>query len=66
MASSLSWLHPVWAFSIPIALSFPLGWLIWRMLDVPEAREGRGLDAVPLLLCRLIGRGTPRRSDWEG
>ncbi|MDB5352166.1 MAG: kdpA 1 [Planctomycetota bacterium] len=65
MPSSLSWLHPFWAFALPIAASFPLGWLMWRSLDVPEGRAGRGLDALPMLLCRLIGRKTPLKMDWK-
>jgi K+-transporting ATPase ATPase A chain len=62
---SLSWLHPFWAFALPIAISFPLGWLMWRSLDVPDDRAGRGLDALPLFLCRLIGRRSPMKMDWK-
>ncbi|WZO99301.1 potassium-transporting ATPase subunit KdpA [Isosphaeraceae bacterium EP7] len=61
----LSWLHPTWAFALPIALSFPLGWLMWRSLDVPEGRAGRGLDALPKFLCRLVGRPSPSMMDWK-
>jgi K+-transporting ATPase ATPase A chain len=64
VASTLSLLHPIWAFALPIALSFPLGWLMWRSLDVPDDRAGRGPDALPLFLCRLIGRRLPARSNW--
>jgi K+-transporting ATPase ATPase A chain len=63
--SPMSWLHPFWAFALPIAASFPLGWLMWRSLDVPEDRAGRGLDALPILLCRLIGRRSPVKMDWK-
>ena len=65
MESNLSWLHPFWAFGLPIALSFPLGWLMCRSLDVPADRAGRGLDALPMLLCRLLGRREPARMDWK-
>jgi K+-transporting ATPase ATPase A chain len=63
--STLSWLHPTWAFALPIALSFPLGWLMWRSLDVPDDRTGRGFDALPILLRRLIGRRPPDCMDWR-
>ena len=62
----MSWLHPTWAFALPIALSFPIGRLMWRSLDVVVGREGRGLDAIPMLLCRAIGRRSPARMDWKG
>ncbi len=63
--STMSWLHPVWAFALPIALSFPLGRLMGRSLDVEEGRAGRGLDALPMFLCRLLGRREPARMDWK-
>ena len=53
------------ALGLPIALSFPLGWLMWRLLDVPEERTGKGLDALPMFLCRLIGRRAPEKMDWK-
>ena len=65
MESNLTWLHPFWAFGLPIALSFPLGRLMSRSLDVPADRAGRGLDALPMLLVRLIGRREPARMDWK-
>ena len=61
----MSWLHPVWAFALPIAASFPLGWLMWKSLDVPEDRQGRGLDKIPMLLTRLIGRRSPAKMGWQ-
>jgi potassium-transporting ATPase potassium-binding subunit len=61
----MSWLHPFWAFALPIAASFPLGWLMWRSLDVPEDRQGRGLDALPMLLTRLVGKRSPVKMDWK-
>jgi potassium-transporting ATPase potassium-binding subunit len=63
--ATLSWLHPFWAFGLPIALSFPLGRLMARSLDVPADRAGRGLDALPVFLCRLIGRRRPAEMDWK-
>ncbi len=65
MDPSIAWLHPVWAFSLPIAASFPLGRLMARSLDVPGDRIGRGFDAIPMFLCRLIGKKTPARMDWK-
>jgi K+-transporting ATPase ATPase A chain len=61
----LAWLHPVWALSLPIALSLPLGWSMFRSLDPPADRAGRGLDALPMFLCRLIGRPKPVAMDWK-
>jgi len=63
--STMSWLPPTWAFSLPIALSFPIGWLMARALDPPDGRAGRGLDALPTALCRLLGRREPARMDWK-
>ncbi len=65
MEPSNAWLHPIWAFAIPIAASFPIGWLMARSLDVPSDRAGRGFDAIPMFLCRLIGKKTPARMDWK-
>jgi len=65
VASTLSWLHPIWAFALPIALSFPLGLIMFRILDPPADRAGRGLDALPMFLCRLLGRREPARMDWR-
>jgi K+-transporting ATPase ATPase A chain len=61
----MSWIHPFWAFGLPIALSIPVGWLMGRSLDVPAERAGRGLDALPMFLCRLLGRRGPARMDWK-
>ncbi len=65
MEPSTAWLHPTWAFALPIAASVPLGWLMARTLDVPEGRAGRGLDALPMSLCRLIGKKAPARMGWK-
>ena len=65
MEPSTAWLHPTWAFALPIAASFPLGVLMARSLDVPGDRAGRGFDAIPMFLCRLIGKKAPARMDWK-
>jgi potassium-transporting ATPase potassium-binding subunit len=62
---SPAWLHPNWAFALPIAASFPIGWLMARSLDVPRDRTGQGLDAIPMFLCRLIGKKTPAAMSWK-
>jgi potassium-transporting ATPase potassium-binding subunit len=62
---STAWLHPFWAFAIPIVLSIPIGWSMWRSLDPPEGRAGKGVDALPMFLCRLLGRREPARMDWK-
>jgi K+-transporting ATPase ATPase A chain len=63
--ATFSWLPPTWALAIPIALAAPLGWWMWRRLDVPDDQAGRGIDALPLFLLRLLGRKRPARMDWK-
>ncbi len=65
MDSTLTWLHPAWALAIPIVLSFPLGWLMFRALDISAANAGKGFDAIPMLLLRLLGRKTPVGMSWK-
>ena len=65
MESPASWLHPTLAFALPIAASVPVGLWMARALDVPEGRTGRGLDALPMLLGRLIGRKRPLKMGWK-
>ncbi len=65
MDLSTAWLHPFWAFALPIAASFPLGWSMYRSLDRPEGSTGKGLDAVPAFLCRLLGLREPARMNWR-
>jgi K+-transporting ATPase ATPase A chain len=62
---SLPWVAPFWALTIPIAASFPLGRAMFRALDPPPDQVGRGPDAVPLFLCRLLGRRAPQSMDWK-
>src|SRR4051795_12462444 len=61
----MPWLPPFWALALPIAASFPLGWSMFRSLDPAPGRVGRGLDALPMFLCRLLGRREPARMDWK-
>lgn len=65
MDPNLPWLLPTWAFALPIAASVPLGRWMAHALDPPVDRIGRGLDAPPLALCRLLGRREPARMDWR-
>jgi K+-transporting ATPase ATPase A chain len=60
-----SWLFPFWALALPIAASVPLGRWMARVLDPPAERVGRGLDALPMLLCRRLGRRAPVRPGWK-
>jgi len=59
------WLHPLWAVALPVAASLPIGWSMFRTLDVADDRVGRGLDALPMFLCRLIGTRGRARMDWK-
>ncbi len=65
MGSSYAWMHPFWAFGLPIAASLPLGYSMFRALDPRPDRIGRGLDAVPMFLCRLLGRRQPAAMNWK-
>ncbi|MFO0953070.1 MAG: potassium-transporting ATPase subunit KdpA [Isosphaeraceae bacterium] len=65
MDPSTAWLHPFWAFALPIAASFPLGLLMFRSLDPSSDRVGKGVDALPVALLRLLGRREPERMDWK-
>jgi K+-transporting ATPase ATPase A chain len=65
VVSNLQWLHPFWALGLPIALSVPIGWWMFRRLDLPADRAARGLDALPMFLCRLLGRREPAAMDWK-
>jgi K+-transporting ATPase ATPase A chain len=59
------WLHPFWAFGLPILASLPMGYLMFRALDRPADRAGCGLDALPSALCRLFGRRVPAQMSWK-
>jgi potassium-transporting ATPase potassium-binding subunit len=59
------WLHAFWVLALPVAVSFPFGWLLARTLDVPTERAGRGVDALALWALRLIGRRRPIAMDWK-
>jgi K+-transporting ATPase ATPase A chain len=61
----LSWIHPFWALVLPIAASVPIGLWMARALDPPAEHIGRGLDAVPTALWRLLGRREPASMDWK-
>jgi K+-transporting ATPase ATPase A chain len=63
--STLSWIHPFWAFGLPIAASVPIGLWMARALDPPADRAGRGLDALAMALWRLLGRREPATMDWK-
>lgn len=60
-----AWLHPFWAFALPIAASVPLGWSMFRSLDRPDGQAGKGLDALPLFFLRLLGRREPAKMEWK-
>lgn len=65
MGSTVPWLHPLWAFGLPILLSIPFGWLMFRTLDPAEDRVGKGLDALPVGFLRLLGRRQPAQMRWK-
>jgi potassium-transporting ATPase potassium-binding subunit len=60
-----SLLHPFWAIGLPVAGSLPLGWWMARALDPPPERVGKGFDAGPLQLLRLLGYREPARMSWR-
>jgi potassium-transporting ATPase potassium-binding subunit len=57
--------HPVWVIGLAIAGSLPLGWWMAKVLDPEPGRVGKGIDAVPLLLLRLIGHREPVKMGWK-
>jgi K+-transporting ATPase ATPase A chain len=61
----LDWLNPIWALALPIAACVPIGWWMTRALDPPEDQAGKGFDALPIFLLRLMGRRDPARMDWK-
>src|SRR4051812_45392855 len=61
----MPWLHPFWAIVLPIAFSFPIGWSMFRALDPKPDRVGRGMDALPMFLLRLLGSREPARMAWK-
>jgi K+-transporting ATPase ATPase A chain len=63
--SPFAWLFPFWALVVPIALSIPLGWSMARTLDLSDSDTGKGADALPMFLCRLLGRRAPDRMGWK-
>lgn len=65
MDVSTAWLHPSWAFALPIAASFPMGWLMFRTLDRHESENGKGTDVIATALCRLMGRNQAARMNWR-
>jgi K+-transporting ATPase ATPase A chain len=38
---------------------------MYHRLEVAPDRAGRGLDALPMLLCRLLGRRAPAQMSWK-
>jgi K+-transporting ATPase ATPase A chain len=61
----LSYLHPLWAIGLPVVGSIPLGWWMAKALDPPPAVAGKGLDRVPFLLLRLLGRRHAEQMGWK-
>jgi K+-transporting ATPase ATPase A chain len=54
------------ALTLPTILALPLGWSMARVMDRPAARRGRGLDALPLMICRLFGSRGDAAVGWRG
>jgi potassium-transporting ATPase potassium-binding subunit len=61
----LTLLHPFWAIGLPVLGSIPLGWWMARVLDPPAERTGKGIDAIPLGLLKLLGCREPAKMDWK-
>jgi K+-transporting ATPase ATPase A chain len=60
-----SLVHPLWVIGLAVAGSFPLGFWMARVLDPKPDRIGKGLDAVPLALLRLLGHREPAKMEWK-
>jgi potassium-transporting ATPase potassium-binding subunit len=50
---------------LPTLLALPIGWWLARVMDRPAALRGRGIDALPLFLCRLIGSRAEGGMPWR-
>jgi potassium-transporting ATPase potassium-binding subunit len=61
----LSLVHPVWVIALSVAGSLPLGWWMAHVLDPPPERVGKGLDAAPHALLRLLGIRQPAKMSWK-
>jgi K+-transporting ATPase ATPase A chain len=62
---NLSLLHPLWVIGLSLAGSFPLGLGMARLLDPSAEKVGKGLDAIPVALLRLLGRRQPAQMNWK-
>jgi potassium-transporting ATPase potassium-binding subunit len=60
-----SLVHPLWVIGLAVAGSLPLGFWMARMLDPKPERIGKGLDAVPLALLKLLGHREPAKMGWK-
>ena len=60
-----SLVHPLWAIGLPVAGSFPLGWWMARVLDPKPERCGKGIDALPMALLKLLGHREPVKMGWK-
>jgi K+-transporting ATPase ATPase A chain len=61
----LAIVHPFWAVGLAVVGSLPLGWWMARALDPPPERVGKGIDAVPIALLKLLGHREPARMSWQ-
>ena len=66
MGFNLAWLHPFWALrpADRVIVSDRAGRCFARSI-LRADRVGRGLDALPMFLCRLLGRREPAEMDWK-
>jgi potassium-transporting ATPase potassium-binding subunit len=62
---NFSLVHPFWVIGLAVVGSFPLGYWMARMLDPKPERIGKGLDAVPLILLKLLGHREPAKMGWK-
>jgi len=60
-----SLIHPLWAIGLPVAGSIPLGYWMARVLDPKPEQVGKGLDALPIGLLKLIGHREPAGMGWR-
>ena len=61
----MSWIHPFWAFALPLAACLPLGLFMARLLDPTADREGKGVDVIPMFFAGRCGSLANSAMNWK-